>query len=531
MNDAMPSPSPLLREVPRLGAAARPAGQRRPIVLVLGMHRSGTSLCSHVLSALGVDMADNAAGPGARALSPDNAKGHWERWEIVDFHDRILGFFNRGYYTPFHDFGLPVAWWADPRVAQIRREIVSFLDNRMGPEPFGFKDPRTVRLMPIWHQITKELKLAPKIIYCLRNPAQVARSLHTRDGIRLDLAEYRWLSYNIDFFRYIRGDDLCTIEYETWFDDHRTNLKKLREFLRLPDDQPQFDIDMAVSEIADNELRHDDVRLGEARQPLVRSVYSLARRADHDPAARDRIQDIAVQFLGFQQVQRAFQREFEQVSALADQVPALSEKSAALQALISDREAQLTAIGAQAQESAARAAATLAELEHQKAAYADLVEQRDVLARSAEDMRSEIARLSEAVEQRDVLALSAEDMRTEIARLSDALAVAQLREEELERIRKQVAALREAVMQAERKAREHATVEAVIRADMADAIQAFHGRSEQVEILKSELAHAREIGRATLQALAASRLATAYREPRLGWRQSLRRLFGSARGS
>jgi anti-sigma regulatory factor (Ser/Thr protein kinase) len=51
--------------------------------------------------------------------------------------------------------------------------------------------------------------------------------------------------------------------------DHRTNLKKLREFLRLPDDQPQFDIDMAVSEIADNELRHDDVRLGEARQPLV----------------------------------------------------------------------------------------------------------------------------------------------------------------------------------------------------------------------------------------------------------------------
>jgi chromosome segregation ATPase len=289
--------------------------------------------------------------------------------------------------------------------------------------------------------------------------------------------------------------------------------------------------------------------------PWSRSVYSLARRADHDPAARDRIQDIAVQFLGFQQVQRAFQREFEQVSALADQVPALSEKSTALQALISDREAQLTAIGAQAQESAARAAATLAELEHQKAAYADLVEQRDVLARSAEDMRSEIARLSEAVEQRDVLArsaedmrseiarlseaveqrdvlaLSAEDMRSEIARLSEAVAAAQLREDELERIRKQVAALREAVMQAERKAREHATVEAVIRADMADAIQAFHGRSEQVEILKSELAHAREIGRATLQALAASRLATAYREPRLGWRQSLRRLFGSARGS
>jgi hypothetical protein len=83
-------------------------------VLVLGMHRSGTSLCSHVLSALGVDMTDKVAGPGSQTLSSDNARGHWERWEIVDFHDQIFGLFNQGYYSPLHDFGLPVAWWADP---------------------------------------------------------------------------------------------------------------------------------------------------------------------------------------------------------------------------------------------------------------------------------------------------------------------------------------------------------------------------------------------------------------------------------
>ena len=145
------------------------------------------------------------------------------------------------------------------------------------------------------------------------------------------------------------------------------------------------------------------------------------------------------------------------------------------------------------------------ELERQKAASADLIEQRDALALSTQGMRSEIVRLGEA------------------------LATAQVREEELERIRKQVAALREAVMRSEREAQERSAVEATIRADMADAIHAARGRSEQVEMLKSELAHAREVGRATLQALAASRLATSYREPPLGWRQSLRRLFGFAR--
>jgi hypothetical protein len=50
------------------------ANRPRPIVVLLGMHRSGTSLCSHILSALGVDMADEVT-PNA-----GNEKGHWERW-------------------------------------------------------------------------------------------------------------------------------------------------------------------------------------------------------------------------------------------------------------------------------------------------------------------------------------------------------------------------------------------------------------------------------------------------------------------
>jgi hypothetical protein len=117
MNEDTARPPSVLREVPRTEAPALlSAVPRRPIVMVLGMHRSGTSLCSHVLSALGVDMTDKLAAPGRDGPTEDNPLGHWERWEIVEFHDRILGFFNRGYFTPFHDFALPVTWRADPRV-------------------------------------------------------------------------------------------------------------------------------------------------------------------------------------------------------------------------------------------------------------------------------------------------------------------------------------------------------------------------------------------------------------------------------
>ena len=105
----------------RIGRLTAVAGtdQRRPIALVLGMHRSGTSLCSHILSAIGVDMAEEI---GEHASNP---KGHWERREIVEFHNRILALFNRAYMSGFHDLPLPAAFWADPRVAEIKREIGS----------------------------------------------------------------------------------------------------------------------------------------------------------------------------------------------------------------------------------------------------------------------------------------------------------------------------------------------------------------------------------------------------------------------
>src|SRR3989442_8539535 len=131
MNDSPPSPIPVTIAERRSGTVTTLPQRRyrRPIVVVLGMHRSGTSLCSHVLSALGVDMADTLAPPGREGPAPENPKGHWERWEIVELHDRIFNLLNRSLWPSgadrqpdlslSHDLPLPVAWWAEPRVASV----------------------------------------------------------------------------------------------------------------------------------------------------------------------------------------------------------------------------------------------------------------------------------------------------------------------------------------------------------------------------------------------------------------------------
>ncbi len=459
------------------------AAQRRSIVMVLGMHRSGTSLCSHILSMLGVDMAD------VIGVDRGSDRGHWERWEIVEFHDRILALFNRGYFGPFHDFPLPVAWWADPRVVQIRREIVAFVEKRMSRAPFGFKDPRTVRLMPLWHQIFLELKLAPKIVLCLRNPAQVDRSLQARDGLAPGIGEHRWLVYMMDFFRFAGAHEFCVLEYERWFDEPRANLKKLTSLLGLEWQHSEADLDLVLAEIVDPALRHDETDRRGAGQPLVRSFYELAARAADDAEARAQIDSVASQLAGYEQLYKPFRQSFEDTLVAAAKLPEIEQAAAALEQAVGEREAATAAADQRADAAEARLAAMLSELaaadQRADAAEARLAATLSELA--AADQRADAAEAQLAAMLSE---LAAADQRAggAEARLSDTLSELQVQkvvqkvrfaEFECQRAENAVAL--------ERAAQEHAAERQALRAEMS--------------ILQDKVGATREAGRAAIDAL------------------------------
>jgi hypothetical protein len=418
----------------------------RPIVVVLGMHRSGTSLCSHLLSVLGVDMADKLAGPGSEVISPDNARGYWERWEIVGFHDRILAHLNRGYFSPFHDLPLPAGWWADPDVAAIRREIVGFLEKRMGETRFGFKDPRTIRLLPLWQRIFDDLNLAPRFVLCLRNPAEVARSLAAREQHDPDMGEYRWVIHMIDFFRYIGSSKYCTVEYEKWFDDPWMNITKLQNFLCLDLQQNRDELNLALSEIIDPTLRHDRGPRSKAHLVLARSLYELAARGEDDPLAREGIDQITTQFRDFQQFDMPFQDAFVRTSM------ALEAERQALAAL-AEREA-----GVRAQQDAA-IEALQGELTVARAAVTEADHRR---VRDSASMEAEIAGLRRDVEER---VSAAAVMQTELKSVRD----------ERTRLETQIDGLRRNVVSLRQEAEERAAIAASLRDELAASRQV--GRS------------------------------------------------------
>jgi hypothetical protein len=561
MNDCKNTSYPLSGKPLAKGRIAAIAGeaQRRPIVLVLGMPRSGMSLCAHILSAMGIDIADEIS---AHASS---ASDQWERREIVEFHDRILGLFNRAYFGPFHDLALPVAWWADRRVCDIRREIVAFLQERMGDSYFGFTDPRTVRLMPVWHHILSDLKLAPKVVLCLRNPFQVARSLMARDGVDLKIGEYRWLIYMIDFFRYTHGFDVCTIEYEGWFNDPLANFEKLRKFLDLRWQQSEFDLDLTLSGIIDPALNHGHSDHRKTSQSLVCSLHELASRAGLDGAIRERISDAVSQFVNFQQVQRPLQQAFEEVAEVAAKFPELEQEAASLRAAIGERDQIVEAANGRARAAEARLAeleqeavslraaigerdqiveaangrasaaeARLAELEQEAASLRAAIGERDRIVEVANGRASAAQARSAELEQEAALLRVAIGERDQIVATANGRASAtQARLAELEQ---EVASLRAAIGERDQIVATTNARASATQARLAEALQRLEREAQeghvaaeamQAEIagLRSELDVAREVVKAGLASLRTEPEPTQVSSPNAGWLAPILQLF------
>ncbi|MDB5403395.1 MAG: hypothetical protein QOD93_328 [Acetobacteraceae bacterium] len=280
----------------------------RPVVVVLGMHRSGTSMCAHILSMLGLDMADD---PQRR---PDALKGLWEREEIVNAHDRILQLLGRDYASPLHAHALAPGWWAEPAVRAVRNELIGWLRHRIGDSPrFGFKDPRTCRALPMWREIFTDLGLEPRYVFCVRDPRQVGRSLGDRDRFAHDDREYRWMVYNAHAVAAVGTAPVCIVPYEAWFTDPGVLLARLAAHTdaSMRPDEPE--LKAAVAGVIDAGLRHDGsigaMRLNSITQDFYEQLTASAEAGRFTEAAIG----LAQHFVGFERLMAPAHSELAQM--------------------------------------------------------------------------------------------------------------------------------------------------------------------------------------------------------------------------
>jgi hypothetical protein len=216
------------------------------VVIIGGMHRSGTSMVANILHLSGVYLGDPDLMLGA---SKDNQKGHWENIYFLDLNERILAKLGAGW-----DFicNLTDGWEKSTSLDPLRQQANHLISKFKGYSFWGWKDPRNTVLASFWHSLLP----TAKFIICLRNPAEVAQSLFKRNNFSKAASYHLWKSYYQVFLESTEKKDYIITHYDSWFYNPHAELSRLGEFLGLP--LSESIIAESCKEISYS-LRHDRV--------------------------------------------------------------------------------------------------------------------------------------------------------------------------------------------------------------------------------------------------------------------------------
>lgn len=220
-----------------------------PIVCILGMHRSGTSLVSRVLNVLGLDL-----GPEEHLMGPSeaNPSGHWESQPISDINDEILLRLGGSWWEP------PVfapGWERSPELAELRSQARDLIQaDFSGRNLWGFKDPRNCLTAPFWQQILGPMRY----VICLRNPVDVAASLEARneEPVPFDQGLELWLTYVRATFAATAGHRSQLLFYEDLMADPEPVVARLARFIGHESEAAQPEARAAIRVAASEGLWH-----------------------------------------------------------------------------------------------------------------------------------------------------------------------------------------------------------------------------------------------------------------------------------
>ncbi|MFO7870643.1 MAG: hypothetical protein R6V03_04330 [Kiritimatiellia bacterium] len=135
------------------------------VLIITGMHRSGTSVVAHWLNECGLFLG--------RSLLPgneSNPKGHFEDSEILDLQRRMLA----------RD-GLTHMVWGSRKIriaSEDRDRAEQVVKTRLENPQWGWKEPRTCLFLDFWKSLIPEAKC----LFIYRHYAQSVASLKRREG-------------------------------------------------------------------------------------------------------------------------------------------------------------------------------------------------------------------------------------------------------------------------------------------------------------------------------------------------------------
>ena len=152
-------------------------GSKRPVI-ILGMHRSGTSALAGSLQQCGLYLGE------VQERSPHNPKGNRENREIMHLNNAVLAANGGSWDKPPKS----VLWNTEHR--KLRDDLIA---HYPADRAWGFKDPRTVLVLDGWLEALPDARM----IGTFRHPWAVTASLRKRmPGLAEAACLEMWRVYN-----------------------------------------------------------------------------------------------------------------------------------------------------------------------------------------------------------------------------------------------------------------------------------------------------------------------------------------------
>tara|TARA_Y100000817_G_scaffold151475_1_gene118435 strand:- start:29 stop:763 length:735 start_codon:yes stop_codon:yes gene_type:complete len=221
------------------------------IVIVLGMHRSGTSAIAGILHLNKIIMGskDNFK---PKPL-PQNPKGFYENYDFRKINDKILNDVN--YKVKSLNYNIPIPL---PR-KKIESKMEYLIKKQIEQYSYwGWKDPRTCLTLDHWLNIILKYKKKDdiKIIFTIRDPLAVANSLKKRDGLDIHSGLKLWRVYNQRALNFVNSYKISTFYFfyeQLIINPNDVNLKMFK-FLKIDSKQE------IISKFIDSKLNRSEQR-------------------------------------------------------------------------------------------------------------------------------------------------------------------------------------------------------------------------------------------------------------------------------
>ena len=241
-------------------------------IIVLGMHRSGTSAVGGLLHLLG---AEYRADDKTLEMGPDdtNPKSYFERFDTASLNDDLLEMAGGSWSDTA---ALDLARLSPSQESSFKARASAIVTELREHPPYFIKDPRLCLTLPSWLPLLEK----PLAVIVFRHPLEVARSLQARDEFSISFGLALWEFYSRSLLSVARGIPFLVLCYEEILEDPLVAAERI---LRLAADNQYSGLSMpkrdGITQFIDSSLYRN--RRGENGPPsLPRSKISTGSSPD-----------------------------------------------------------------------------------------------------------------------------------------------------------------------------------------------------------------------------------------------------------